>query len=144
MAEEKKKGILSLLSKEYKYEGLLLLILSIITILLGVMILLGISSEGAKGLVVNENFYFIGEYPTAFAWILIVLGVVAFVLAVWPYYKPSIKEMKKVTWPTKKEMLENTAVTLVFVVILSLLFVGYDVILNQVVKLFQWLAGLMR
>lgn len=144
MAEEKKKGILSLLSKEYKYEGLLLLILSIITILLGVMILLGISSEGAEGLVVNENFYFIGEYPTAFAWILIVLGVVAFVLAVWPYYKPSIKEMKKVTWPTKKEMLENTAVTLVFVVILSLLFVGYDVILNQVVKLFQWLAGLMR
>src|SRR5574344_1686616 len=144
MAEEKKKGILSLLSKEYKYEGLLLLILSIITILLGVMILLGISSEGAEGLVVNENFYFIGEYPTAFAWILIVLGAVSFLLAVWPYIKPSIGEVKRVTWPSKKEMIENTAIVFAFILIIALLFFGYDAILNQVVKLFKWLAGLIK
>ncbi len=144
MAVEKKKSVLSLLSKEYKYEGLLLLVLSVITILLGVMILIGVSTEGAEGLVVNENFYFIGEYPSAFAWILIVLGVVAFLLAIWPYYKPSIKEMKKITWPSKKTMLENTVATLVYVLIVALLFVGYDVVLNKVVELFHWLAGLIK
>ena len=144
MAEGRKKSVLSLLSKEYKYEGLLLLVLSVITILLGVMILIGVSTEGAEGLVVNENFYFIGEYPSAFAWILIVLGVVAFLLAIWPYYKPSIKEMKKITWPSKKTMIENTVATLVYVLIVALLFVGYDVVLNKVVELFQWLAGLIK
>lgn len=144
MAEGKKKSVLSLLSKEYKYEGLLLLVLSVITILLGVMILIGVSTEGESGLVVNENFYFIGEYPSAFAWILIVLGVVAFLLAIWPYYKPSIKEMKKITWPSKKTMIENTVATLVYVLIVALLFVGYDVVLNKVVELFQWLAGLIK
>ena len=144
MAEGRKKSVLSLLSKEYKYEGLLLLVLSVITILLGVMILIGVSTEGESGLVVNENFYFIGEYPSAFAWILIVLGVVAFLLAIWPYYKPSIKEMKKITWPSKKTMIENTVATLVYVLIVALLFVGYDVVLNKVVELFQWLAGLIK
>ena len=108
------------------------------------MILIGVSTEGESGLVVNENFYFIGEYPSAFAWILIVLGVVAFLLAIWPYYKPSIKEMKKITWPSKKTMIENTVATLVYVLIVALLFVGYDVVLNKVVELFQWLAGLIK
>lgn len=144
MAEEKNKGVMSLLAKEYKYEGLILLVLSIIVMVLGSLILVGISTDGSQGLVVNENFFFIGEYPTAFAWILIVAGAIGFLLSVGPYYKPSIKEVKKVTWPTKKEMLSNVGVTLLFIVIVSLLFVGYDAILTQVVKLFQWIAGLLR
>ena len=41
-------------------------------------------------------------------------------------------------------MLENTAVVFAFILILALLFVGYDALLNQVVKLFQWLAGLIK
>ena len=144
MAEKEKKSLLSLVAKEYKYEGLILLVLALIGIVLGVMILIGISSEGEKGLVVNENFYFIGEYPSVFAWILIVLGGASFLLAVWPYIKPSIGEVKRVSWPTKKTMLENTAVVFAFILILALLFVGYDALLNQVVKFFQWLAGLVK
>lgn len=144
MAEKEKKSFLSLVAKEYKYEGLILLILSLVGIMLGTMILIGISTEGAKGLVVNPNFYFIGEYPAVFAWILIILGVASFLLAVWPYIKPSIGEIKRVSWPTKKTMLENTAIVFAFILILAILFVGYDAILNQVVKLFQWLAGLMK
>ena len=144
MAEKEKESLLSLVAKEYKYEGLILLVLALIGIVLGVMILIGISSEGEKGLVVNENFYFIGEYPSVFAWILIVLGGASFLLAVWPYIKPSIGEVKRVSWPTKKTMLENTAVVFAFILILALLFVGYDALLNQVVKFFQWLAGLVK
>lgn len=144
MAEKEKKSFLSLVAKEYKYEGLILLVLALIGIVLGVMILIGISSEGEKGLVVNENFYFIGEYPNVFAWILIILGGASFLLAVWPYLKPSIGEVKRVSWPNKKTMLENTAIVFAFILIIALLFVGYDALLNQVVKLFQWLAGLLK
>ena len=144
MAEKEKKSFLSLVAKEYKYEGLILLVLALVGIVLGAMILIGISTEGAKGLVVNENFYFVGEYPAVFAWILIILGAASLILAIWPYVKPSIGEIKRVSWPTKKTMLENTAVVFAFILILALLFVGYDALLNQVVKLFQWLAGLIK
>ncbi len=144
MAEEKKKGVLSLLAKEYKYEGLVLLILGIVVTVLGSLILLGVSTSGSEGLVINENFYFIGEYPTLFAWLLVILGAAAIILAIYPYYKPSIKEMKKISWPSKKQMLTDTLTVLSFIVIIAVLFIGYDAILNQVVKLFKWLAGLMH
>lgn len=144
MAGEKKKSIRAILAKEYKYEGILLLVLGIIVLVLGVLVNLGVSSEGKEGLVVNENFYFIGEYPIAFSWILIVLGAVAVLMAIYPYYKPSIKEMKRISWPSKKTMLSSSVTVVVFVVIFALLFLGYDAVLNQVVRLFQWLAGLMR
>lgn len=144
MAEKGKKSFLALVAREYKYEGLILLVLALVGIVLGVEIIMGVTSEGSEGLVVNENFFFIGEYPKAFAWILITLGAVSFILAVWPYFKPSIGEIKRVSWPTKKTMLENTAITFAFILILALLFVGYDALLNQVVKLFQWLAGLIN
>ena len=55
--EKKENRILSIFTKEYKYEGLILLLLAIIAILLGVMVLLGISSEGTEGLIINERFF---------------------------------------------------------------------------------------
>lgn len=144
MAEKEKKSLMSLLGKEYKYEGLLLLVLGIITTVLGVLIHLGVTTKGSEGLVINENFYFIGEYPKLFAWVLIILGAAAIILAIYPYYKPSIKEMKRITWPSKKEMLSNTLIVIAFIVIVAFLFLGYDAILNQVVKLFKYLGSLMR
>ena len=142
--KKEKKNFLSLVLREYKFEGLILLVLSLISIILGVMILIGVKTSGSDGLIVNQDYWFIGEYPKAFAWILIILGAVSFVLAVWPYVKPSIGEVKRVSWPTKKVMLENTAITFAFILIIAGLFLGYDAILNQVVKLFKWLADLMR
>ena len=142
--KKEKKNFLALVAREYKFEGLILLVLSLISIILGVMILIGVKSDGADGLIVNQDYWFIGEYPKAFAWILIILGAVSFVLAVWPYVKPSIGEVKRVSWPTKKVMLENTAITFAFILIIAGLFIGYDAILNQVVKLFKWLADLMK
>ena len=145
MAEGKKKtGLKSILEKEYKYEGLLLLFLGIIVVVLGVLIRIGISTEGESGLVINENFYFIGEYPSAFSWILIVLGALAIIFAIWPYYKPSIKEAKRISWPSKKTMLSNTFTVIAYVLILSVLFLCYDAILNKVVEAFQWLADLIK
>lgn len=144
MAETKKRTLGAILAKEYKYEGLILLFLGIVVTVLGSLILVGVSTEGSQGLVVNENFYFIGEYPTLFAWILIIFGVTAILTAIYPYYIPSIKEMKRVSWPNKKTMFTNSITVLMFVLILSLLFLGYDAILNQVVKFFNWIGSLIK
>lgn len=42
------------------------------------------------------------------------------------------KEMKKVRWPEKKEMIENSVATLSFVLIFGLFFSGLDLILSVV------------
>jgi len=146
MAQEvkEKKNTLSKIAREYKYEGLIFLIIALVGIVVGVELLLGVNSNGSEGLTVNEDFFFIGAYPKLFAWILIILGSVLAIFSIWPYYKPSFGEIRRVSWPTKKVMLENTLITLSFILILALLFIGYDALLNQVVKLFQWLAGKMN
>ncbi len=145
MAEkvEKKKEnrILSIFTKEYKYEGLILLFLAIISMLLGVLVLQGINTEGASGLVINENVFLIGDYPQAFAWILIVLGAVSFVLAVWPFYKPSISEAKRISWPTRGELLKNTLIVFAFILVLVIFFIFSDWIFGYVVKLFNWIGS---
>lgn len=144
MAEKKEKnnnGVISIFTKEYKYEGIILLALSLIALVLGTMVLIGESSSGASGLVINEDIFLIGDYPKAFAWILIILGAVSLVLAAWPFYKPSISEVKRVSWPDRGTLLKNTATVFAFILILSIFFIFSDWIFGYVVELFGWLSS---
>ncbi|HNZ77204.1 MAG TPA: preprotein translocase subunit SecE [Bacilli bacterium] len=144
MAEKKEKnnnGILSIFTKEYKYEGIILLALSLIALVLGTMVLIGETSQGASGLVINKDIFLIGDYPKAFAWILIILGAVSLVLAAWPFYKPSISEIKRVSWPNRGTLLKNTATVFAFILVLSIFFIFSDWIFGYVVELFGWLSN---
>ncbi|MDD4077167.1 MAG: preprotein translocase subunit SecE [Bacilli bacterium] len=144
MAEKNKKAnsILSIFTKEYKYEGLFLLFLSLIAIILGAMVLIGESTGGTSGLTINKDVFLIGDYPRAFAWILIILGVMSLVLSIWPFFKPSIAEVKRVSWPTKGNLFQNTAIVFAFVLIMSLFFLLSDFLLGFVLKFFNWLSSL--
>lgn len=42
------------------------------------------------------------------------------------------KEMKKVTWPTQKELIDNTAVVIVFSLILAVFIFGVDQLYSTV------------
>lgn len=141
MAENKKSnGILSIFTKEYKYEGIILLFLSLVALVLGTMVLIGINSEGSSGLVINENVFLIGDYPAAFAWILVVLGAVSLLLAIVPFFKPSISEMKRISWSTRATLLKNTAIVFAFILIMAIFFVLSDWIFSYVVDLFKWIG----
>jgi len=141
MAENKKtNGILSIFTKEYKYEGIILLFLSLVALVLGTMVLIGINSEGSSGLVINENVFLIGDYPAAFAWILVVLGAVSLLLAIVPFFKPSISEMKRISWSTRATLLKNTAIVFAFILIMAIFFVLSDWIFSYVVDLFKWIG----
>lgn len=143
MAENKKaNSILSIFTKEYKYEGLFLLFLSLIAIVLGAMVLIGESSGGTYGLTIKKEVFLIGDYPRAFAWILIILGVMSLVLSIWPFFKPSIAEVKRVSWPTKGDLFQNTAIVFAFVLIMALFFLLSDFLLGFVLKFFNWLSSL--
>lgn len=119
---EKKSKLVEVFTKDYKYEGLILLILALVAIILGCLIIGGIMT-------IPADVFLIGEYPKVFAWILVVLGAISLVLSIGPYYKPSIYEVKRITWPTKKLLLVNIRDTFIFTIALALFFWGCDTLL---------------
>lgn len=50
------------------------------------------------------------------------------------FFEDVVKEMKKVTWPTKAELMESTKVVIVVCIILAGFTYGIDMIINQVIK----------
>lgn len=139
--ENKQNKILTIFAKEYKYEGLVLLFLALIAIVLGIMVLCGEYSDGASGLTVNPNVFLIGTYPTAFAWILVILGAFSAIVAVWPFYKPSIFELKRVSWSKKGELLKNSGKVFAFILIMSLFFMIADIAYGYLVEFFHFLSN---
>jgi preprotein translocase subunit SecE len=50
------------------------------------------------------------------------------------FFQDVVKEMKKVTWPTKEELIESTKIVIVVCIILSLFTYVIDMIINQAFK----------
>ena len=50
------------------------------------------------------------------------------------FFQDVVKEMKKVTWPTKDELIESTKIVIVVCIILSLFTYVIDMIINQAFK----------
>lgn len=132
-AKPKKNRLAEVFMKDYRFEGLILLILAIVAIVLGVLILVGT-------LTIDANIPVLGDYPKVFAWIFLVgLGVVSLGLAVWPFYKPSVEEVKRVTWPTGKQFLYDSIIVLLFIAVLALFYTAIDTGFSALVS---WLEGL--
>lgn len=139
--ENTENKVLSIFVKEYKYEGLVLLVLALIAIVLGVMVLIGESTDGTSGLTINPNVFLIGSYPVAFAWILVILGAFSLLIAVWPFYKPSVYEVKRVSWTSRGDLLKNTGIVFAFILIMAIFFVLADFVYGYLVDLFELIAS---
>lgn len=50
------------------------------------------------------------------------------------FFQDVVKEMKKVTWPTKAELLESTKVVIVVCIVLAVFTYVIDIIINQAFK----------
>lgn len=120
MAEQKKNRLAEIFTKDYKYEGIVLLVLSIIAIVVGILILPN------PGTIMGISVKIMG-------WILIGLGGVSLLLSIWPYYKPSVYEVKRVDWPTKKSMLEDVISVFIFTIIFVLFFTVVDLGLTELI-----------
>jgi len=50
------------------------------------------------------------------------------------FFEDVVKEMKKVTWPTKAELFESTKVVIVVCIILAGFAYGIDMLISQVMQ----------
>ncbi len=48
------------------------------------------------------------------------------------YYRETVGELRKVSWPTRKEATNLTSITLVVIVVMSAFFGSLDYIFNQI------------
>ncbi len=122
---EGKSRILEYLKTEHKWENYLFLVVSIITLLLGILMLTG-------ALIVKQDFPLIGNYPKVFAWILVVVAGIGVVYALYPFFKPAFPEFKKITWLTWIKFLGNAVRVFLFLIIFALLFLLYDAFITQI------------
>ena len=124
MSEQKnvktKKGAMAFLSKDYKYENLVIAIFALIAIVLGALII-------TKAIVIDENFFLLGSYPMVVAWVLIL----------WPFYKPSFDETKHIKGLKRSEFLVNIARVIMFIIILAFFFFLCDLALDSFMQLFN-------
>ena len=50
------------------------------------------------------------------------------------FFEDVVKEMKKVTWPTRAELMESTKIVIIVCLVLSVFTYVIDMIINQVFK----------
>ena len=118
--EEQTSRIWEYITTEHKWENYAFIFLSIAVLILGVFILNGTIS-------VKSTVPIIGSFPKAFATIIVVIASLSLVYAVYPFVKVAFPELKKVTWPGKN-------LFLVFLIVFTLLYLMYDVLVSELIS----------
>jgi len=87
------------------------------------------------------GFYFLSDKPTIVRAAALVAGLLVAIAVAWTsqpgrdflgFSKESVREAKKVVWPTRKEAMQITAVVFGFVLVMAIFLWGTDKILEFV------------
>ncbi len=125
--EETRSRLMEYLSTEHKWENFLFVFLSVAVLILGVFILNGT-------LEIKSTVPIIGSFPTTFAIIVTSLAALSLVYALYPFVKVAFPEFKKVSWPTMPLFIGNTIKVFIFLIIFTLLYLMYDVLVSELIK----------
>lgn len=125
--ESKPSRIWNYIKEEHKWENYVFLLISVVTLVLGVLILVGT-------LVVRPDFPVIGGIPMVFGWILVVVAAAGVVYALYPMFKPAFPELKKISWLTGSKLVGNIIRVFLFILIFTLLFLLYDSFIQQILS----------
>jgi preprotein translocase subunit SecE len=121
--EQKPNKVIEILRKEYPFERILLGILGAFVLILGVYLVEG----NLLTIKLTSWWIFNSELKrTIFAVLIILVGTIAFFMSIWAFFVPSFAEMKKVTWPKRKTILNHSARVFGFIIFLSLFFIVID------------------
>ena len=138
--------VMEILKKEYAFENWALAILAPVIILYGVYIIMGqfgsvdlASSLGNSGRALLDFFFKTNLRRIFTGSFLVLLGTLVLIYLLIPYVKPSIIELKKVTFPTAQVLASNTGKVFTFLLFLAVIFTLLSFAFNP---LFKWLYGL--
>ena len=134
--EIKTNKVIEILKTEYPFERVLLGLLGVLVLILGVYLI--------EGSVLEIRYTDLWIFNTdtkilIFSIFVIIIGAVSFFMAVWPFFVPSIAEMKKVSWPKRNTITNHSARVFGFIILLSLFFVLIDFGLRP---FFKWIVEL--
>ncbi|MFA7725641.1 MAG: preprotein translocase subunit SecE, partial [Candidatus Izemoplasmatales bacterium] len=135
--EEKHSRVMEILKKEYKFENWLLAILAPVLLLYGVYIVSGdFGTVDLAKLLGNSQYDFINWFFNTdlkrilTGSFLILIGTLVIVYLAIPFFKPSFAELKKVSWPTGKELGKNSIRVFGFLLFLMFVFIIYGFALD--------------
>ncbi len=139
--EQKKSRVMEILKKEYAFENWLLAILAPVLVLYGVYIIIGAFGSvdltailGSSGIGFIDFFFETDLKRILTGVFLILVGTLVIVYLAIPILRPSIAEMKKVSWPPRKDTLSSTAVVIVTVLIIVAFLGVVDFALGKIVQ----------
>lgn len=123
---EEKSKLVEVLTKEYRWENLLLGVLAVVSAGLALMII-----SGNPLLQINPNFPILGTEPngTIFAWVLLVISIFGLILVIYPFFIPAFPEIKKIIWPNRPKFIDNAVRTLIFLFILTFVILMYNLLI---------------
>ena len=129
---EKQNKLVEILTTEYKWENLLLLVLATLSTALALII---INNQGPIS--IDANFPILGKRSNQliFAWILFGISMLGIALVSAPFIQPAIPEVKKITWAKKAEFIDHSIRVIIFVLLLIFIVWAFDVIVVELLGL---------
>ena len=121
----KRNKLLEVLSQDYKAENIFLAFIAIIAIAFSIMILSGTLN-------VKDNYPLLGAYPKVFAIILLVISTLGLLVVIWPFYQPSLGEIRKITWAKPHELYEDLFRVFVFMIFFVFILLFFDIICRSI------------
>ncbi|MDR2828272.1 MAG: preprotein translocase subunit SecE [Acholeplasmatales bacterium] len=132
-AKEKKEKskLLEVLTKEYRWENLILAVLVIAAIILSSLIL-------TNTLTIDPNFPVLGQGVAGkvFAWVLLGIAIIGLLLVLYPFLLPAVPELKKVSWPKGLVYLDLAIRVFVFTILLTAILFLFD---KAATEIFKWI-----
>ncbi|MBP5446252.1 MAG: preprotein translocase subunit SecE [Acholeplasmatales bacterium] len=121
----KRNKLLEVLSQDYKAENIFLAFIAIIAMAFSIMILSGTLN-------VKDNYPLLGAYPKVFAIILLVISTLGLLVVLWPFYQPSLGEVRKITWAKPRELYEDLFRVFVFMIFFVFILLFFDIICRSI------------
>lgn len=131
--------------EDHKFDNWLLFILSLFLLVISILILSGAVSETNT---FAKEYFDISKSGWAIfdaKWkiivitsVIIAVSAASIVYSLWPVFVPSFKELKFVTWTSKRDLFINSITVLVFIAFLTVLFYALDL---GLVPLFRLIFG---
>lgn len=130
--QEKQSKLVEILTTEYKWENLLLLVLAVLSTALSLIIII---NQGPIS--IDSSFPILGKRTNQliFAWVLFGISMLGIGLVAAPFVAPALPELKRITWAKKAEFIDHSVRVLIFILFFVFVILAFDIIVLALLDL---------